>query len=787
MPINIRRYIASDVDSTSLTSLFRFVSSEPKQKETKGEVICLITLVQAKDFLADKAIKFVWDSIRDTYLMSDSGSIVEDVKKGIAAGRKKIIELVKNDKEIESKGVDLSFCLVVIKGMNAYLGIFGEEELYLFKNRSFVNVGQILNENKASAASMALSDKDVVFMGTKTTVSKYVKDNDGERLAKTFSNYGDQIPSNEAIVALSRDDIFDDLEEEVMEVSEVDHEEMSKSHLVDGNSENEDISHEETKLTEQEQHEKDEREKILEEYAKERKLGEGPQNFKELVLDWFEKCKNFFKEVSQKLHPVVSKISPVFAAIGTFFSNFFGKIVLRFRDFLEDTYGRKLWYRRFMSKVSIFKISNGSNAYGMRVDGYKHGKLRQRRVAIVILLACLVIFVILGVRLSIDAKNSRELHTLAAGVLNSAQDNISQGEQNITFDKTSAQFYLNSATDDLSKLDGKKLNIADGNKYNQLKTKLVDLTDKLYLITPVSESNSKVELFYDTRAQIDSKSTPQDIATFKDEFQDEFIFLTDPGTKAVYRIRLNDKDLSKVADKNGEVDSPQYVDVGVKGIYVYDANAGVIESPFDTNWNNKNFVALTGLDKDSLNIGDVRDLAILTQTDNVYLLSPTNQTVYKATKTGSGYSLPSEYIKSTKFQSAKDLLADLSIYVLSSGANGLNRFTYNYNSSKYVVSKNSIVGLNPALSDGVAAYTGGSLENSMYIFDRLNKRLIVLEKPKETTNDMLHPNEFWLEKQIVYRGERSDAWNDVKDIVVDAQENFAYILDGSRIWKVSLK
>ncbi len=311
MPINIRRYITSDVDSTSITSLFRFASSNAREQEQKGEVICLITLVQSKDFLADKAIKFVWDSIRDTYLTANSGSIVEDVKKSISAGRKKIVELVKNDKEIEARGVDLSFCLVIIKGMNAYLGIFGEEELYLFKNKSFVNVGQILNENKASAASMALADKDVVFMGTKSTVGKYVKDNDGERMAKTFSNYGDQLPSNEAIVALSRDDIFENLVEDVIEVPKQD--DISKSDVrsfnkfseipeagvsedivsQDGDNINvvnnqttedtdeihdlRDVDQEQEQkvaaLNAREQQEKDARQKILDEYAKERKLG----------------------------------------------------------------------------------------------------------------------------------------------------------------------------------------------------------------------------------------------------------------------------------------------------------------------------------------------------------------------------------------------------------------------------------------------------------------------------------------------------------------------------------
>ncbi len=504
-------------------------------------------------------------------------------------------------------------------------------------------------------------------------------------------------------------------------------------------------------------------------------------------MNWYAKCTAFFKKINHTIRPFTSKVAPFFVTIGTFISNLFTKFALKIRDFLEDTYGRKLWYRRIMSKVSIFKISNGSSSYGMKVDGYRHGKVRQKRLTIVLLAICLIVVVLLGIRLSIDAKNSRELHNMAVGVFNSAQSSIDDGNKNLTFDKGTAGSDLTDATTDLAKLDGKKLSLTDGNKYKQLKASLEDLNDKLYLITPVSESNNKVELFYDTKAQIDAKSTPQDIAIFKDEFQDEFIYLTDPGTKSVYRINLNTKDLVKIADKDNVADTPMYIDVGVKGIYVYDSVSGVIESPFDTNWNNKNFVTLSGLDTNSLGISDVRDLAILTQTDNVYLLSPSNQAIYKSTKSGSGYGLPAQYIKSAKLQTGQDISADLSIYVLSDGLNGLNRFIYNYNTAQYGAVKNSIVGLTPPLTDGIASYTGSSLDGSMYIFDQLNKRLIVLEKPKETVNDQLHPNEFWLVKQIVYTGNRSDAWSDVKDIVVDSQENYAYILDGSRIWKVSLK
>jgi hypothetical protein len=43
-----------------------------------------------------------------------------------------------------------------------------------------------------------------------------------------------------------------------------------------------------------------------------------------------------------------------------------------------------------------------------------------------------------------------------------------------------------------------------------------------------------------------------------------------------------------------------------------------------------------------------------------------------------------------------------------------------------------------------------------------------------------------MKNQYVYRGERDDVLKDVADFVVDEDEEFMYILDGTRILKVSL-
>jgi hypothetical protein len=184
----------------------------------------------------------------------------------------------------------------------------------------------------------------------------------------------------------------------------------------------------------------------------------------------------------------------------------------------------------------------------------------------------------------------------------------------------------------------------------------------------------------------------------------------------------------------------------------------------------------------------VSELAIFTQSDNVYMLSQSQNAVLKSNRTGSGgYGLPFTYISSDTFGTSTDIFGDISIYVLTAGTNGLERYVFNSQSAEANSLPVSVIGLSPEFENLTAGYTGASLDNGLFVFDAQQKRLIAFEKPKETAGDPLHPNEMWLTEQYVYRGERSDVFKDVKDIVVDFEENNAYVLDGNRVWRIELE
>jgi hypothetical protein len=72
------------------------------------------------------------------------------------------------------------------------------------------------------------------------------------------------------------------------------------------------------------------------------------------------------------------------------------------------------------------------------------------------------------------------------------------------------------------------------------------------------------------------------------------------------------------------------------------------------------------------------------------------------------------------------------------------------------------------------------------VFDSERRRFLQLQKPVESGPDIRHPNQVSLLNQFIYRGEDDSVWNNVKNFVVQDNEENMYILDGSTIWKMVL-
>jgi hypothetical protein len=272
-----------------------------------------------------------------------------------------------------------------------------------------------------------------------------------------------------------------------------------------------------------------------------------------------------------------------------------------------------------------------------------------------------------------------------------------------------------------------------------------------------------------------------DIEYVVDESGNELLFITDKGTSSVWQVSVYDRSKNRMLDNDGVIESPEYIDYGNEGdIFVYDSGVGVLKaSDSDSGWNS--FEKLTGAGLGNIGINEVGEFAVLTSTDNLYYLDNVNSRIVKSVNYGTGYSSTVvNVLNDENFINANDFFADFSIYVLTAGNEGVLR----YSAGNYVPV--SIVGVNGDLGELTCGDTAGSMDFAFYMFDSTNRRILKFEKPRDSYNDKLHPNELLLLNQYVYRGDAQDMWSDVKDIVIDQAQKNMYVLDGNNVWRIGL-
>ncbi|MCK9368893.1 hypothetical protein M0R04_02850 [Candidatus Dojkabacteria bacterium] len=743
MPIYVRRYISDDVTTNASTCAFRYIPGSAHEIDQKGELHGLITVVGEEGLNADRIAKFVWDGVVDAYGYGKNIATVELLKNAINAGSRKVVELIKNEK-VEHE-INLSFSLAVVKGMTAYLGVFGEQQLFLFKDNGIVKISEIIQKNKGVVASIAISDNDLILMSSPSLLDAFVEINEDlnsqVELLENIDEFTQNLTNHQSVLLLARKDL---------EVKEVENREIIAP-IISATTEEEAI------------------EEPIPEEKEEIKI-EKKRFGREDLSKVFERIKLFFRRASLAISPALNKLA-----------NLVGKVREKTSSIVLDKYGRQRWYKRIAAKLSSIKFGKRSGAYGMKIDGYKIANQRNKRILIVLLIFGLILLVLMGAKLSANAKIRRDIHKEAVVILDSIGSFVTTAQNEIAGgNDDDAAVAIYNANAEVEKLKDKVLSVDDTKRFNDLKTTLSGLDDKVNRRFGVTESDGTLSLFIDGRIQFGDLGNLTDLTSYKDSFQNEFLFVVDNGNKKVVKISLEDKTNKAVPDKGKLLSAPRYIDYGNYGLFVYDDQKGVLRSAF-TKSGNADFEELAGLGVEDMGNGSIVDLGIFTSgsSDNVYLVNSDKKAIFKSLKYGTGYGLPFNYLSLPSLSTATDIMGDFSIYVLSKGAPGINRFSYSYTKKTVVSDPVTISGMVEDLTNLDCGFIGAKPDSRMIVFDGVNKTFILLKKPS--------PNDMTIDKQFVYRGSRTDIFNDVRDVAMDYNNNYAYILDGNTIWKMKLK
>lgn len=759
MYITASQYLNNSDTKKFYTGVFHYTRPVRSKHDKNIEMYGLLSVKSEVEIPGSNIAKFAWDGLVDGFEYSKADSTNEALKIALNEATRRIKQLITNDKNIAEHGVDINFSVFVSGSSGLYVGYLGDCDIYIYKKGKIVNIHEMLSKKGAKTAGLILEDEDILFSSTdsfiKNRMSNLTGLPDSKSILERLDDMAHELCDGEGILIFTKGEELDVQEEALIE-SDV---EISESgELV-----------------------------IEQKEDKAKSVNEGNKlNLKNRLRP----LRLLLIRIREEIFPLLVKLKPLFEIIKEFFKKVSYSTKRSVKGTLlnlNEKFAKQRWYKKISAKFSQsdINLARKNEFRGFKVDGYKirNKKIERFKIAGLVLLG--VVLIIGGAKFTIDQKEARSISKQANEIFSSVEAFVTSAEEKARTDRGEAEMLLFRAQSELGNIPA-KLGEKDSEKLKQLEGRVLGIQDNLYKRVGLVDSDGSIESFIDTRLAFGEGSKPQDIAIYQDSRANEYLLVVDSGLKAVFRVSLYNKEVLRLSDPDRILQEPTMIYTGRSGIFVVDLKVGVVKAEYDGEGGFKPFVKLTGLGIDNIGANDIAEFAVLTETDNVYILDRDAGVLLKSNNFGTGYGLSFGYIKDESFKQANDIMADLSVYILTSGADGLKRYIYSYFASKQIPARLDIVGLDGEFKNLTYGYTRGDLNYDLYVFDGEDKRIIRLVKPIEGGGEIRHPNQAVLRNQYVYRGRRDKVFENVRDFVVNRDQKNLYMLDSSTIWKIRL-
>lgn len=763
MFVNASKYINNSESKNSYISLFNYKSMPRGSNDSISDVYGFFSASSDIDIPGDQILKFAWDGLVDGFEYSKTNSINESLKSGLSEAANRVKQLIMNDKNIGEHGVNVNFTVFVSTEEGMYIGVFGDSDIYIYKQGKLVDISEMLKDKGAKTAAVTMAEDDLIFSSSKgylkENIFKLISSKSKDEIIEALEELGKEIGKDMGIVIFSNEK-----KKSIKEKENV----LQKEEVKKGNTKANLALKQEPPDTD---------------YIPISKVNK--KVFKPTVHE--KDLKEVFLKASKKLKPVKEGVSKVSSKVFQFLGNIFNRIGNSIKKFTLNTktkvsnkFGRERWFKKISARVSQSGLHKRKNPEfrEFKLDGYKEKNLRSKRVKQVALTALVVCLIVGGIKFTVDQKDARERSKKANEIFTNVEKLLNDAQSKLGTNRESAETFIFQASEELKNVP-KEIKEDDSEKLNNLQAQVLGVQDSLYKRVRLSLSDGSIEKFYSTFTY-NTDSNPQDIAIFRNPGgATESLIIADLGTKSVLRISLYDNKKESIPDDNKVVDKPFRVYARPDSIFVFDLTNGILKSEYK-NGVFQSFVKLSGLGVENIKAGDAIEFAMITQNENAYILDREQKALLRSINYEGGYSLVSAYLEKEEYVNANDVFADdMSIYITAQEENGLYR--YINSGGKMVESPIKLTGLDSPIGNPLCGHTRDSLDQSLFIFDSNQSRLLRFEKPMES-GEKRHPNEMLLLRQYVY----SDSWKKVKDIVADFDEKNAYILDDTTIWKVKL-
>jgi hypothetical protein len=413
--------------------------------------------------------------------------------------------------------------------------------------------------------------------------------------------------------------------------------------------------------------------------------------------------------------------------------------------------------RALISTISQIKFLGGTKKYFV-------GKQPESLVKYLLIGLVILVAIVLIVTRVIEARKLSSLKDTYDSEIAAVDKKVSEGKELMETDPTKARTVLKTALASAKKT--KKIDHPE-NKAGERVSTISKLIDQIEKNVSLSEENENFSIIMDAFVKFGEKAKISDMALYGD-----IIYLSDAANSSIYTFNITTKASGKISDSEDLLQSPSWIETSQTGnLFIYDKKQGMLKYSPDSG----ELKSLVGLTPRIL--GNITEMGVYGDNENLYFLSADSSKVYRSTIVGGGYSAPDkDYINFDGLTKATDLAIDANVFVSTQDAEKVYKFFSGKND------RFAITGLYDPLGTSAGLFIKQGFKD-LYLLDSEKKRLVVLETPDNNR----HKGQAVLVKQYFYRGKRSNVFNNLIEIVVDAEKTNAYILENNKIYQVILE
>lgn len=750
-------------------------------------IYALVVIRASEGVDVSRLPKLVWNayiSELEKQGLNESDGFVDLLKFSLQNLTTVVGKLIKNDKDFIEKGVDVNLSIVAIRKDVLYFGGIGENHIFVIKEESkkIIHLDQLLIKNKALVGSALLKDIDFVLLTTPNVIL-------GEKITSTIESFVQALDKsidkyNTTVGVLGLTEKFN--------INAILHGNSVTERAADEKKDASGTNTEAQKLAaEQNTSQRESNQELNSKASFEDTIKpRSPGNNMNILERKLKSLINFGKKSAKVEHlkskpSIYSKRKSFFALIDKI-ADFLSLVSLKALAVItqvvflisERFFGKKYWFRRIKARTNY----RSDVVSGIKIKGYQKNNKRKAYGYIILILIVLGLGYFSFKRYSFYRENRTKRAVLEQD-LEQVQNSLTNIKKKYASDKEGALKQISEDQKILSKYNGNNFATeVEQVRLSNLEEELITLQNKILKKVVYKSHTDKFNLVVDAKLAFSSDTNPTDITIRRNGFKKDFLYVTDSGSRKVYKINTENNKVSIVSDVDNVVVDPLFVDWDDSGVYVYDSVSGVIKSSFDKNDHNLPFKKLEGLSAEAFKVSNPTEFAILGN-GYPYLLDATHSQVIRSIRFSGGYSLPAQFFENPKLSTATDLFADFYIYI-TGNPYGVTRFIKG-RSGSMVESPLGIEDFYGDLGQITCGTTGFDFNKDIYLFDQKNKRILRFEKPIDSGKDIRHPGKLLFKKQYVLDVD-NDKLGHVRDIAVNESETELYLLDKYGIWRLKL-